>query len=72
MTNEQKNAKPAFELWFAPQNDKAPWVKVGAMWPNKNGTGFNQVLDLVPTGSNRLVALPPKEKVEMANYEAQA
>ena len=37
--------------------------RIGAAWPNKNGTGFNIQLDAVPL-SGRITLLVPSEKTE--------
>lgn len=45
---------------------KARWVGVGAVWPHKNGNGFDL---LIPTGmavSGRIVCVPPKDESDDA------
>ncbi len=40
---------------------KARWIEVGAVWPHKNGVGFDLV---IPTGmavSGRIVCMPPSD-----------
>ena len=37
------------------------WTKVGAAWPNKDGKGFNVVLDAVPL-DGRLILREPMER----------
>lgn len=74
---ETTGSKPDYELWFVPENDKAPWVKVGAMWENSKQTGFNFSLEFIPRNAGRLAALPPKpdaikEIAEMPNYAASS
>jgi hypothetical protein len=47
---------------------KAKWVLVGAVWPHKNGNGFDVV---IPSGcpvSGRIVCTQPKAKT--AEFEA--
>ncbi len=36
-------------------NDKSVWREIGALWPHKDGKGFNLKLDLVPTGGQEIV-----------------
>jgi hypothetical protein len=37
------------------------WTRVGAAWPNKDGKGFNVVLDVVPL-DGRLILRAPLER----------
>lgn len=37
------------------------WTRVGAAWPNKDGRGFNVVLDVVPL-DGRLILREPLER----------
>src|SRR5205823_14441559 len=37
------------------------WTKVGATWPNKDGKGFNVVLDVIPL-DGRLILREPLER----------
>jgi hypothetical protein len=37
------------------------WTKVGAVWPNKDGKGFNVVLDVIPL-DGRLSLREPLER----------
>jgi hypothetical protein len=37
------------------------WTRVGAAWPNKDGKGFNVVLDVVPL-DGRLILREPLER----------
>ena len=39
------------------------FTRIGAAWPNKNGTGFNIQLDVVPL-NGRITLLIPSEKAE--------
>ncbi len=60
MTQNTENPKkaPSHIVWFAPDRENAPWTRIGAMWPTRDGKGFRQVLDLVPTGKGNIVILP--------------
>ena len=34
---------PAFIVWFAPEREGAPWIRLGALWPTQNGKGYVSV-----------------------------
>lgn len=55
--NRSGNA-PTHIVWFAPERENAPWVRIGAMWPTQKGNGFRQVLDLLPNTAGSIIALP--------------
>jgi hypothetical protein len=66
--SESKAGKsPSHIVWFVPERDNAPWVRVGAQWVTKQGNGFNMVLDLVPIVSGHFVVLPPSERGDPAS-----
>ncbi len=54
--------QPTYIVWFVPERDNAPWTRIGAQWPTKNGTGFRQVLNFVPLGGGNIVVLPNEPK----------
>jgi hypothetical protein len=37
---------------------KKTWTRIGAVWPNKSGKGFNLTWDYVPLGDGVTVMLP--------------
>jgi hypothetical protein len=41
---------------------KATWIEVGAVWPHKNGKGFDVVIPAGINVSGRIVCTEPKEK----------
>ena len=44
-------------------SDKKPvWLELGAIWPHKNGTGFDLVLNDQISVSGRIVCTERKEK----------
>jgi len=43
-------------------NDKAKWREVGAVWPHKNGAGFDLVLVDQISVSGRIVCTPRKNR----------
>jgi len=40
---------------------KAQWHKIGAIWPHKNGKGFDLVIPAGLSVSGRIVCTEPKE-----------
>jgi hypothetical protein len=54
-------------------SDRKPtWVEVGAVWPHKNGNGFDVVIPPGISVSGRIVCTVPKEKtaeIEAATQE---
>lgn len=59
MTNANTTSQaPSHIVYFAPERDNAPWVRIGAMWPTKSGNGFRQVLDFLPVAQGNIVILP--------------
>lgn len=57
---ENANTKPAFIIWFVPENEKAPWTKIGVLFKTKNGVGFNEVREFQPLQPGKVVMLKPK------------
>ena len=47
-------------------NKKPFWQKVGAVWPHKNGKGFDVVIPAGISVSGRIVCTEPKEKEPVA------
>jgi len=41
---------------------KATWIEIGAVWPHKNGKGFDVVIPAGISVSGRIVCTEPKEK----------
>ena len=47
------------------EGDKEYWIRLGAMFPHKDGAGWNIQLDAFPaSGGGKLVALPPQQRGE--------
>lgn len=63
-TNTRKSNSPALILWFVPERENAPWSRVGALWPTKNGAGFRIQLEFMPVIPGGLFALPPETRDE--------
>ncbi|WP_267426771.1 hypothetical protein [Methylobacterium sp. GC_Met_2] len=60
--------KPDFNLMVPLEYDKGDgtkgtrWVRFGAVWENKDGTGFSGRVDFWPVGAtDRVVMMPPKD-----------
>ena len=45
---------------------KGRWLEVGAVWPHRNGSGFDVVIPVGLAVSGRLVCVPPKPSDEEA------
>lgn len=45
---------------------KGRWLEVGAVWPHKNGSGFDVVIAAGLAVSGRVVCVPPKPSEEEA------
>lgn len=66
---EQETANtPALIAYHAPDRENASWTRIGAAWSHKDGKGFSLMLDLVPTGTGKIVLrnFEPKEQREGA------
>ncbi len=64
--NTNQTSTPSHIVWFAPDREKAPWTRIGAQWPTKNGKSFRQVINLVPTGPGRVFVIPFQPKTGAA------
>jgi hypothetical protein len=40
------------------KDSKKIWTRIGAVWPNKSGTGFNLTWEYLPLGDGLTVMLP--------------
>jgi hypothetical protein len=63
MTNETR--KPSHHAYIVPptkegSEKKAKWIEVGAVWPHKNGEGFDLVIPQGLSLSGRIVCMPAK------------
>ena len=58
MTNKTTTTAPAHIVWFVPEREGAPWSRIGALWPTKNGAGFRMHLELMPMAAANTVILP--------------
>ena len=66
-----KGTPPSHIVWFVPDRDKAPWTRIGAQWPTKNGKGYRQVLDMMPLGLGNILVLPNERKSENADAKEE-
>jgi hypothetical protein len=68
-------SKPSHIAYVINKNDdedgKDFWRPVGAVWPHKNGTGFDVVIYKQISVSGRIVCTVPKDKDEKAEVQAQ-
>ena len=67
MTSETKtdaatSNAPSHIVYFVPERENAPWTRIGAQWPTKNGKGFRQALNFAPLGPGNIVVLPNEAK----------
>ena len=58
---------PSHEVFYVKEAKQeaaeARWIKVGAMWPNQDGKGYNLDLETLPVDFNgRLTARERKER----------
>jgi hypothetical protein len=52
------------------KDGKKIWTRIGAVWPNKSGKGFNLTWDYLPLGDGITVMLPfDKEDGEVSSPE---
>ena len=65
-----KGGPPRHTIGFAPENDKHPWTRIGAMWPTKSGKGFQLKIEFVPTNPGRIFALPYEPKTREIETES--
>jgi hypothetical protein len=69
-TRTREAAPPAMIAWHVTErDDKAFWTRIGAAWDHKDGEGLTLQLDLVPTGTGRIVLRVPGQADE-ASAEA--
>ena len=65
-TKENTMSKPthrAFIVDNAPEGSdrKARWIEIGAVWPHKNGDGFDVVIPAGISIAGRVVCMPLKD-----------
>lgn len=60
--NTRNTSAPSHIVWFAPDRENAPWTRIGAQWPTKNGKSFRQVLNVVPSTPGRIFVRPNEPK----------
>ncbi len=63
MSQEAEKPSLSHEIFVvAGDNDAARWIRVGAAFANRDGKGFNLVLDALPARDGRLVMRVPSQK----------
>lgn len=53
--SERRGKVPSYIAYHVPERENAPWTRIGAAWEHSDGEGMTAQLDLVPTGSGRIV-----------------
>ena len=51
MTNNRNIAggnSPALVAFHVPNRRNAPWIRIGAAWPHKDGDGFSLKIEMLP------------------------
>ncbi len=62
--------QPTHHVYHVKENgDKGYWTKIGAVWPHKDGKGFNLELDLIPVSSGATLKLTLREPSEKERPE---
>jgi hypothetical protein len=63
--SDAQNKAPALEAFTVRDNgeEKGFFIRIGAAWPIKDGTGFSLQLDALPV-NGRIVLLPKKAKAD--------
>ena len=64
--NTRNTTAPSHIVWFAPDRQNAPWTRIGAQWPTRNGKSFRQVLTVFPTSPGRIFVCRNQPKNEAA------
>ena len=44
--------------------EKSHWMKIGAVWPHKDGKGFNLELELIPVNGGKITVREVSEKTQ--------
>lgn len=63
MTNDTK--RPTHRVYHEVKNKDGKTVRsneIGAIWPNRNGNGFNMKLDYVPVGFTGWLDIRPSDE----------
>ena len=66
MTKNTSSNTPTHIVWFAPEREGAPWIRIGALWPTKKEGGFRMHLELTPVAAGSTIILPnePRETAQ--------
>lgn len=49
MSTKSENKRPTHVIWqVVGESDSARWIRVGAAWSNRDGTGFTLKFDAYP------------------------
>jgi hypothetical protein len=59
---------PSHRVYAVTKNGKRNyWQPIGAVWPHKDGDGFNVKLDYLPLNGAEIVIRKPKAEAEQAD-----
>ena len=64
MTKPHTANPPSHIVWFVPEREGAPWTRIGALWPTKNGRGFKLTQDMHPLAAGSVLVMPNEPKAE--------
>lgn len=45
------------------EGERKTWTRIGAAWANKDGEGYNLLLDALPTNGRVVLRVPAKDEV---------
>lgn len=58
------NKKPThYAYTVSGEGERKTWTRIGAAWANKDGEGFNLLLDALPTNGRVVLRVPSKDEV---------
>lgn len=71
-TDVKTQNKPSHRVYAVVKRDgdASIWNEIGAVWPHKDGKGFNLKLSYLPLNGGELVIREPKPKSDAASNAA--
>ena len=71
-TDVKSQNKPSHRVYAVVKRDgdASIWDEIGAVWPHKDGKGFNLKLSYLPLNGGELVIRKPKSQSEAGNHTA--
>ncbi|WP_368507467.1 hypothetical protein [Bradyrhizobium lupini] len=65
MTNQASSFRPTRRIYAVTKNgDKKIWRSIGALWPHRDGKGFNHKLDCLPLNDAEIVVRQIDDEAE--------